>query len=191
MEDNARVEWDRRHAERSHSSLTPDPFLISAYQRFVAPGIQHVGRALDIAGGVGRHAIYLAERGWLVTLMDVSDVAVKQAQHHAKERDVHILAVQLDLTEGQLPASAFDLILVFFYLERSLLPQIAGALRPGGTLIYKTYTREQLKLGGGPTHPMHLLEKNELREAFSHLQILHYAEMTKGKAVAELVARKE
>ena len=191
MEENARIEWDRRHAEGSHSSLTPDPFFVSAYEQFVAPNFKYVGRALDIAGGIGRHAIHLAERGWLVTLMDISDVALKQARRHAEERDVHILAEQIDLTEAQLPASAFDLVLVFFYLERSLLPQIADALRPGGILIYKTYTREQLKMVGGPTHPMHLLEPNELQGAFSALQIMHYAETTKDKAVAELVARKE
>jgi SAM-dependent methyltransferase len=191
MEENARIEWDRRHAEGSHSSLTPDPFFVSAYEQFVAPNFKYVGRALDIAGGIGRHAIHLAERGWLVTLMDISDVALKQARRHAEERDVHILAEQIDLTEAQLPASAFDLVLVFFYLERSLLPQIADALRPGGILIYKTYTREQLKMVGGPTHPMHLLEPNELQGAFSRLRILHYVEMIEDKAVAELVARKE
>jgi SAM-dependent methyltransferase len=191
MEDNARIEWDRRHAEGSHSSHTPDPFFVSAYEQFVAPNFKYVGRALDIAGGIGRHAVYLAERGWLVTLMDISDVALKQARRHAEERDVHILAEQIDLTEAQLPASAFDLVLVFFYLERSLLPQIADALRPGGILIYKTYTREQLKMVGGPTHPMHLLEPNELQGAFSQLRILHYVETIENKAVAELVARKE
>jgi tellurite methyltransferase len=71
------------------------------------------------------------------------------------------------------------------------LPQIADALRPGGILIYKTYTREQLKMVGGPTHPMHLLEPNELQGAFSQLRILHYVETIEDKAVAELVARKE
>ena len=191
MEENARIEWDRRHTQDSHNSRTPDPFFVSAYEQFVAPNVKYVGRALDIAGGIGRHAVYLAERGWLVTLMDISDVALKQARRHAEERDVHILAEQIDLTEAQLPASAFDLVLVFFYLERSLLPQIADALRPGGILIYKTYTREQLKMGGGPTHPMHLLEPNELQGAFSQLRILHYVETIEDKAVAELVARKE
>jgi tellurite methyltransferase len=191
MEENARIEWDRRHAEGSHSPLTPDPFFVRAYEQFVAPNVKYVGRALDIAGGIGRHAVYLAERGWLVTLMDISDVALKQARRHAEERDVHILAEQIDLTEARLPASAFDLVLVFFYLERSLFPQIVDALRPGGILIYKTYTREQLKLGGGPTHPMHLLEPNELQGAFSQLRILHYVKTIEDKAVAELVARKE
>ena len=83
------------------------------------------------------------------------------------------------------------MILVFFYLERSLFPQIARALRPGGILIYKTYTQEQLKLGGGPTHPMHLLEAGECGTHLPSCRILHYNETTRDKAVAELVARKE
>ena len=63
--------------------------------------------------------------------------------------------------------------------------------KSGGLLIFKTYTREQLRLGGGPTHPVHLLESNELLRAFASLRILHYHESIKDKAVAELVARKE
>ncbi len=65
MEENARIDWDCRYSEGSHHSLTPDPFLVSAYEQFVAPNVKYVGRALDIAGGVGRHALYLAERGWV------------------------------------------------------------------------------------------------------------------------------
>ena len=57
-------------------------------------------------------------------------------------------------------------------------------------LIYKTYTEEQQNLGGGPTHPMHLLQSRELKRAFPYLEILHYCETVAEKAVAELVARK-
>ena len=190
MEENARIDWNQRYAEGSHASLDPDPFFVRAYHEFVEPRFKYVGRALDLAGGVGRHAIYLAERGWLVTLMDVSEVALKQARRRAEHLDVHIFAEQTDLTEAQLPEDAFDLIVVFFYLERSLFHQIAAALRPGGMLIYKTYTEEQQKLSGGPTHPMHLLQSGELKRAFADLEILHYNESAADKAVAELVARK-
>ena len=185
------MEWDRRYSEGSPHSLAPDPFMVSAYDEFVAPNVKYVGRALDIAGGVGRHSIHLAERGWLVTLMDISDVALKQARQQAEKQNVHIFTEQVDLAKAVLPASAFDLVVVFLYLERSLLPQIADALRPGGFLIYKTYTREQSKLEGGPTLPMHLLEPDELPKAFAGLQILHYRETTQDRATAELVARKE
>jgi tellurite methyltransferase len=190
MEENARIDWNQRYQEGSHASLEPDPFFVRAYREFVEPRFKYVGRALDLAGGVGRHALYLAERGWLVTLMDISEVALKQARRQAELLDVHIFAEQTDLTEAQLPEDAFDLIVVFFYLERSLLSQTAAALRPGGVLIYKTYTEEQQKLSGGPTHPMHLLQSGELKSAFADLEILHYNESAVDKAVAELVARK-
>ena len=190
MEENARIEWDQRYQEGSHASLDPDPFFVRAYREFVEPRFKYVGRALDLAGGIGRHALYLAERGWLVTLTDVSEVALKQARRQAELLDVHIFAEQTDLTEAQLPEDAFDLIVVFFYLERSLFLQIAAALRPGGMLIYKTYTEEQQELGGGPTHPLHLLQSGELKRAFPELETLYYNETAADKAVAELVARR-
>jgi len=190
MKEDARSEWNQRYEDGSHGSLDPDPFFLRAYREFVVPRFKYVGRALDLAGGVGRHALYLAERGWLVTLMDISEVALKQARRQAEQQDVHIFAEQVDLTDAQLPEDAFDLIVVFFYLERSLFPQIAAALRPGGILIYKTYTSEQQNLSRGPTHPMHLLQSGELQRAFADLEILHYSETVSDKAVAELVARR-
>ncbi len=191
MEEHARIEWDRRYREGSHSSLTPDPFLVSAYEEFIAPAFPDGGQALDIAGGVGRHALFLAERGWQVTLLDISPTGLEQARAEAEKRGLHIITQQKDLTEVPLPASAFDLVLNFFYLERPLFPQIEAALKPGGMLVFKTYTREQLKLGGGPTHPLHLLDRNELLRTFAGMRILHYHESVKDKAVEELVARKE
>jgi SAM-dependent methyltransferase len=190
MEENARTEWNQRYEQGSHASLDPDPFLVRAYREFVEPRFKYVGRALDLAGGVGRHALYLAERGWLVTLMDISDAALQRARRQAEQQDLHIFAEQADLTVARLPEDAFDLIVVFFYLERSLFPQIAAALRPGGMLIYKTYTTEQQKLSGGPTHPMHLLLSGELKSAFGELEALFYSETVTEKAVADLVARK-
>lgn len=191
MEENSRIEWDRRYREGSHHSLTPDPFLVSAYEDFIAPRLPQPGRALDLAGGIGRHSLYLAERGWDVTLLDISEGGLAQAKRHAEERGLRITTEQQDLTESHLPISALDLVLVFFYLERPLFSQIAAALRPGGILLYKTYTCEQRNLSGGPTHPMHLLEKNELLRAFAALRILHYRETIKDKAVAEMVAQRE
>lgn len=191
MEENERVAWDRRYRQGTHASLTPDPFLVSAYDEFVAPAFPHGGHALDLAGGVGRHAISLAERGWRVTLVDISPEAIALAKSEAKARRLLFACQRADLTEWPLPHSAFDLILNFFYLERTLFPAIGRALKPGGMLTFKTYTRDQLKLGGGPTHPMHLLERNELLRAFSSLRILHYRETFRDKAVAELLGSNE
>jgi tellurite methyltransferase len=191
MNDTERAAWDRRYREGTHQSLTPDSLLVSAYEEFIAPGFPQSGRCLDLAGGVGRHAIFLAERGWDVTLLEISPAGLDIAKHEVAKRGLHIVAAQADLAETTLPTATFDLILNFFYLERTLLSQIAAALKLGGLLIFKTYTRDQLRLGGGPSHPMHLLESNELLRAFAGFRILHYHESLKDKAVAELVARKE
>ena len=190
MNENERAAWDCRYREGTHSSLTPDPFMVSAYDEFIAPAFPRGGNALDLAGGVGRHAIWLAEHGWQVTLVDISPEGLAQATWEAGERGVSIACHEADLAIWPLPASAFDLILNFFYLERSLFAPIEGALKPGGILLFRTYTREQLKLSGGPTHPMHLLETNELLRAFLSMRVLHYRETFREKAIAELVAQK-
>ncbi|HET8888843.1 MAG TPA: class I SAM-dependent methyltransferase [Candidatus Angelobacter sp.] len=183
--------WNKKYSEGSHSSLEPDPFLVSAYGEFLfgtSPGL-----ALDVAGGVGRHAIWLAERGWRVKLVDISEVGVKQARENAKQTgtassiitDVRDLNTRQDLGREQ-----YDLVVVFFFLQRELFPALTAALKPGGFLFYKTYTTEQKNFAGGPSHPMFLLEPNELLHAFSSLRVLHYHETVHEKGVAELVARK-
>ena len=188
---NERTAWDRRYKEGTHTSLTPDPLLVSAYEEFIAPAFPEAGCALDLAGGVGRHAIFLAERRWKVTLLDISPEALAMARQHAEQQRLTFDIQETNLVERPLPVSQFDLVLNFFYLERSLFSQIVTALKPGGMLVFKTYTREQLKFGGGPSHPMHLLESNELLRAFAGLRILYYRESIREKAVSEMIAQKE
>jgi tellurite methyltransferase len=223
MEQDEKTHWNLKYAEGSHTSAEPDPFLLSAYSEFL-DGTKP-GHALDVAGGVGRHALWLAERGWKVKLVDVSEVGVNLAREnfhlpqklHVKrgaQKPVLEVAAEepaLRLAEGTASVFAgqletqivdlsqvhdlgdeqYDLILVFFYLERPLFPALISALRPGGFLIYKTYTTESKRLGRGPSHPMYLLQPNELLRAFQSLRVLHYHETVKEKGIAELVAQKQ
>jgi 2-polyprenyl-3-methyl-5-hydroxy-6-metoxy-1,4-benzoquinol methylase len=191
MELDEKTSWNKKYSEESHSSLEPDPFLVSAYDEFLfgtTPGV-----ALDVAGGVGRHAIWLAQHGWRVKLLDISEVGIKQAEENAKRSGAagSISSEVGDLnTMHDLGREQYDLVLVFFFLQRELFPAVISALKPGGTVIYKTYTTEQKNFAGGPSHPMFLLEPNELLRAFSALRILHYHETIVEKGVAELMARK-
>lgn len=84
----------------------------------------------------------------------------------------------------------FDLVVVFFYLQRALFPALLQAIKPGGFLIYKTFTIEQLQFKKGPTDPAFLLQPNELPKLIMPMQVLLYREQVKEKAVAELVAQK-
>src|ERR1044071_6118808 len=183
--------WNKKYSEGSHSSLEPDPFLVSAYEEFLAD--RPAGSALDLAGGVGRHSIWLAQRGWRVKLVDISEVGVKQAAENAKQTGTasSIITEVRDLNAKQdLGREQYDLVVVFFFLQRGLFPALAAAIKPGGFLIYKTYTNEQKRFAGGPSHPMFLLQPNELLRAFTSLRVLHYHETIQEKGVAELVARK-
>ena len=188
--ENERDSWNRRYREGSHGSLKPDPLLVRAFGEYFEPHFPRGGNALDVAGGSGRHAIWLAERGWHVTLVDISDVGVERARKNAAHLGDKVEFQVADLKNFKAGRRRYDVIVVFYYLERKLFPQLAKALRPGGRLIYKTYTREQRKFKGGPSHPLHLLKENELLKAFSDLHLLHYSETIRARAVAEFVGRK-
>jgi SAM-dependent methyltransferase len=185
-----RTSWNQRYREGSHSSLKPDPFLVDSYQEFLQPLLPAGGTALDVAGGVGRHAIWLAKRNWKVDLVDISEVGIAQAKKNARRYLAKIQFLVHDLKKFSFPSNRYDVVLVFFYLERSIFPDLLRALRPGGLLLYKTYTLAQRKFGGGPTHPMHLLKPNELLHAFSKLQILFYRETIRDRGIAELIGRR-
>lgn len=183
--------WNQKYRERSHMSLEPDPFLVSAYSEFLAGASP--GAALDVAGGIGRHTLWLAERGWKVTLVDVSDVGMEQARKNvsASGRAASVQFEVADLEKSRnLGSEQYDLVLVFFYLKRELFPALISALKPGGVVLYKTYTVAQKQFAGGPSHPMHLLQPDELLRGFASLRILHYHESIHGKGVAELAAMK-
>lgn len=191
MELDEKASWNKKYSEGSHSSLAPDPFLVSAYDEFLSG--KTPGLALDIAGGVGRHSIWLAQRGWRVKLLDISEAGIKQAEENAKSTGMagSISSGICDLNNMQdLGREQYDLVIVFFFLQRELFPALAAALKPGGLLIYKTYTAEQQRFSGGPSHPMFLLKPNELLHAFQSLRVLHYHETVQEKSLAELVAQK-
>jgi len=195
MQRDEKTLWNQKYREGSHTSLEPDLFLVSAYAEYLA-GLPP-GTALDVAGGVGRHTLWLAERGWKIKLMDVSDVGIEFARKNIPTEYTSgtAAAVQLEVVNLEacrdLGEEQYDLILVFFYLQRELFPALVSALKPGGFLLYKTYTVEQRQFQGGPSHPMHLLRHSELLDAFASLRILHYHESIHQKGVAELAGRKE
>lgn len=191
-----RVRWNQKYSgSGAKAKSCPDPFLVQSFSEFIRPEFPRGGSALDVAGGTGRHAIWLAKQGWKVTIIDISETGVEQARQNAGPLTSHIHFVVDDLThfnaaQTRLEA-AFDLVIVFLYLERSIFSEIVRALRPGGLLIYKTFTSAQAILRDGPKNPQHLLEPGELLQLAVGLRVMHYREEVSKKAVAELVARKE
>ena len=167
--------WDR-----------PVPFLVEQLPRL------RKGRALDLAMGEGRNAVYLAEQGFAVDAVDISEKAVRKGAALARSRHVSINGIVADLDHYRIAPNRYDLICCFFFLARPLFPAIQKALRPGGALVYQSVTTEELKIN--PTFPREwCLEPNELLHAFGDLRILFYHESppegtTSHSAVASLLA---
>jgi tellurite methyltransferase len=197
LSDNERERWNQKYREASGASalMTPDPFLVRAFSEYVLPLFPQGGSALDLAGGAGRHSIWLAKQGWEVTLIDISETGVEQARQNAGPLASHIHFVVDDLTHFKAAQTqfdaGFDMVMAFFYLERRIFSEMLKAVRPGGLLVYKTYTLAQAKIAGGSKNPAHLLESGELLRLADGLRVLHYSEEIAVKATAELVARNE
>jgi tellurite methyltransferase len=186
-----RERWNRKYRENPDAWLEPDPFLVCAFSEYIQRLFPQGGRALDLAGGAGRHSIWLVKQGWNVTLIDISETGVELARQNAGPLAPHIHMLIEDLRHFRASQTPFEVVMGFFYLERQIFPEIVKALRPGGVLLYKTYTCDQLKLPGGPKDPAHLLASGELLRLVSGLGVLHYRETVAEKATAEVVARKE
>lgn len=170
VEDQKR--WDRKYAEACGVG-PPSQFLEIIFSEHGAR--LKPGRALDIATGKGRNAFYLAERGFVVEAIDLSEVALGEAKKEASARGLRVSFKQADLEHCELEEAAYDLILNFNFLSRSLIPKMKKALRIGGHVIFETYLIDQRVLGH-PRNPAYLLGHNELLDLFRDFRILHYRE---------------
>jgi tellurite methyltransferase len=196
-------EWDQRHRDAaSAGQLVPPATIVSELLPLLPRET-----ALDLACGLGRHALLLLGRRQAVVAVDYSRVALDalelraRSEHIAVERSatsqipatalrhgLHL--VECDLEHGVLASEAFSLILCVQYLQRTLFPEIVRALRPGGMLLFETFTRAQLGRGSGLTNLAYLLEEGELRTAFPGLRLVFYRELRAEQGIASLLAQK-
>ncbi len=165
----------------------PCPFL-ERMLAHLAPG-----RALDLASGAGRESVFLALAGWRVDTWDHDPEALARADALAARHGTTIATRVVELEDGPLPApgEGWDTIVVCRFLHRPLLPWIASALAPGGTLVYETFRRGQ-EAHGRPKQERYLLEPGELARAFPSLRVETYEEHDPpgGPVVARLLARR-
>jgi len=165
-----REHWEVRYGERPEDQVgPPSQFLVEQLHRLPR------GRALDVACGPGRQALYLARHGWTVDAIDFSHTALARLLSAARRdgRAVHALAA--DLEHYVLPRDRYALIVNVRYLQRSLFDDLKRALRRGGMILFETFIRDQQQLGH-PRNPAFLLDRDELAAAFADLEILAYDE---------------
>ncbi len=180
-----RERWNARYQEQEAPSA-PSPFLLG-----LDALLPRRGRALDLAGGAGRHALWLARRGLDVTLADVSDVALARASERARAEGLPLRTVALDLDAAPPPAGPWDLLVVTYFLHRPLLASLPALLAPGGLLVVAHATRTNLERHPRPG-PDHVLEDGELPGLVRGLELLRSEEgwLESGRHEARLVARR-
>ncbi len=154
---SARERWNERYRDRPARD-EPDPFVMERL-----PLLPRSGRALDLAGGGGRHAIVLAAHGLDVTLIDVSDVACAAARARARAAGVDVEVVRRPLTPGSLPPGPFAAVLAHHYLDVAVWEAAVGALRPGGVALFSQPTVRNLEHHPRPGRRW-LLEEGRMHE---------------------------
>lgn len=163
-------EWEARFAsgEDVHGTVASAP--LPAAIEGVPPGL-----ALDLACGAGRHAIFLAERGWRVHAVDGSRNAIERMLARARDRGlserIEARVADLEAPGFPLDREAYDLVCDFYFLHRPLFAEIRRAVRPGGRFAAALHVRSAPEEKG-----RFLLEPGELRAAFADWEILHERE---------------
>ena len=187
----SRFDWEARHRTARGVIPDPDPFLSEALEhvREAAPA---AADAVDIACGRGQNSLALATYGLKTLAVDYSSEALKLCAKLAAETglEVETRCYDLETADKDWGDSRFDVVAVFRYLHRPLIPLLKRIVRPGGIIIYKTFTRKQLQFGTGPRKPAYLLEEKELSELFADFRHLLYRETCDFEATAALVAQK-
>jgi SAM-dependent methyltransferase len=162
--------WDERYAGGKYSTAEPHRLLIEL------AGKLPPGKALDLACGTGRHAIFLAEKGWNVIAVDNSQVGIEIARQRAKDKGfgIDFRAADLEKSEFAIEPDAYDLICDFYYLQRDLFAPMKAGMKAGGIIVSTVHI-----YGEGEEAGNFLLREGELRRYFHDFEILHYHETSR------------
>jgi SAM-dependent methyltransferase len=172
-------DWNAHYTDPEYTAAPPHALLIG-----LAEGLPP-GRALDLACGSGRHAIYLARLGWQVTAVDAAAAAIDRLRRAAPEVDARV--ADLERGEYLIEPAGFDLICDFYYLQRNLFPAIREGVKPGGVYAGAIHLEEPGR------ESAFSLRTGELRAEFAGWKILYYsegAEPERTRHTARIIARR-
>ncbi len=172
---DSKTQWDQRYSRPTFIfGKSPAEFLSENYQY-----IPYEGSVLDMGMGEGRNAVFLAQKGYKVTGVDLSSVAVKKSYLLAQEFGVKIKGVVASLKDYKINPGTFDAIICFYWVDRAMVEKIKAWLKPGGVLIYEAYTvRERERDPSKRNDPLNdnYLREQELIKFFPGMRILKYQE---------------
>lgn len=192
MSEFDRDKWNTKYSDPATTPIDPAHSIVR-----LAKFLPQSGQALDLAGGAGRHSIWLAKRGLDVTLVDVSTVGLQHAKQRAVDEKVSITLCEIDLEpddttdkRSSYPLGPWDLVLSHYYDCRALLPRIIESLAPAGMLVIVQATVRNLERNPKPPRPF-LLEEGELLAMVKGLKIESFTEgwTNENRHEATLIAR--
>jgi tellurite methyltransferase len=186
---DSKTQWDEKYSRPTFIfGKSPVQFLAENYQY-----IPYEGSVLDMGMGEGRNAVFLAQKGYKVTGVDISSVAVKKAYLLSQEFGVKIKGVVASLSDYKIAPGSFDAIICFYYVDRSLVEKIKSWLKPGGILIYEAHTTRELKrTKREAADESTYLKEQELLRLFPGMRVLKYEEPLHEKEFrSSIILRKE
>ncbi len=182
MTDDRRSRWDERYLEGDWVDEAEPAVLLRECLSLVeeaeaaarARGTRPL--ALDVACGAGRNALFLARRGWGVMGVDFSVEGLRILGGRARSAGLPVLPVLADAGVFHVRPGSFDLVVNTFFLLRTAFPLLHQALRPGGLLLFETFSVLELDELGGDIRRPFVLERGELLRAFPDLRVLLHEE---------------
>ena len=186
MSESERTHWNERYATEAVRSTEPAAFLLEVEQWLPAES-----RVLDVGGGSGRNAIWLAGNGHDVTVADISEEGLELCRQAAHAKAVDLKTLLLDFDTDPFPPGPWDVIVDFHFIKRHLFAAFAANLRPGGLLVFCRATTRNLERHDRPPCPYLLSEGEgwELLEGFE-LVIAREGWSVEGRHEFEALARK-
>jgi hypothetical protein len=132
----------------------------------------------------------LAKRNWQVTVMDISEVAIRKLGQKAQQLDLTLDLLTLDAREYRFKPASFDLIVMFYHFDRDICPSVLLALKPGGFLICKSSLSRDSYEGAAPVS-VRPLERSEILSMLPGLRVMHHQErLVRDRGVVEYVGKK-
>jgi tellurite methyltransferase len=166
--------WDGKYSRTGKYIFGKEPAkFLTKNQHYIPQN----AKILDVGMGEGRNAVYLARKGFNVSGVDISSVAIRKAKLLASEHGVAINTYNTSMSSFDTTPETYDVIICFYFVDRKINEKLVKLLKPGGLLIYESHTENQKKIKGNESvDARYLLKEGELLSMFPNMKVLKYEE---------------
>ncbi len=170
MTDPTREKWDRIYSQTREQAVPAMAVVRENLHLLPDSGV-----GLELACGLAANSFALAAAGFKMDAWDISPVAVEQVNQRAADTGASVRAEARDVVKNPPEQAHYDLVVVSHFLDRGIIPAIIDCLKPGGLVIYQTFTQTRVS-EGGPSNLEFRLADNELLSLFDGFKVLVYRE---------------